>query len=432
MNNAINYQQQIDELVNLKNPLKRSFGHGLNLKIYDSGNAVWIYRYTHRRKRKEILIGEAFVTANNLVKLSNCGKLKYEDALLKALEMRRDLKNDRIDPKVAAIKKAKPLETLNDVANHYFEKGSKKFKHPKIPIRLYDKYVKKTIGRFQIQDITPFMVIEILENVNKNGKPTISNDILLLLKSKIFKHALILRLITHSPAAELDNSYAGGEEFPRTRFLSQKEIEFVLPFFRSHCTQFSDSNYLAVILLLVFGCRKMELLSARWADIDFEKAEWLVHISKQKKQQKVSVINPIPRSVICIFEILRVLSNGSEFVFPSRKGTSNNGYVCENTLNAALNNMFGRKKTKTLKALPNLFLETDITHFVIHDLRRTCKTLMTANGISQFDSERCLNHKIKGIEGVYDRYDYFKERKEGFNIISNIIMPLAKIEKLSF
>jgi hypothetical protein len=154
MNNAINYQQQIDELVNLKTPLKRSFGHGLNLKIYDSGNAVWIYRYTYRRKRKEILIGEAFVTAKNLVKLSNCGKLTYEDALLKALEMRRDLKNDRIDPKVAAIKKAKPLETLNDVANHYFEKGSKKFKHPKIPIRLYDKYVKNTIGRFQIQDIT--------------------------------------------------------------------------------------------------------------------------------------------------------------------------------------------------------------------------------------------------------------------------------------
>jgi hypothetical protein len=27
-------------------------------------------------------------------------------------------------------------------------------------------------------------------------------------------------------------------------------------------------------------------------------------------------------------------------------------------------------------------------------------------------AERCLNHKLKGVEGIYDWYDYFDERRE--------------------
>jgi hypothetical protein len=50
MNNAIDYQETIDELVNLNKPLKRSFSHGLNLKVYESGKAVWIYRYSYYGK----------------------------------------------------------------------------------------------------------------------------------------------------------------------------------------------------------------------------------------------------------------------------------------------------------------------------------------------------------------------------------------------
>lgn len=26
-------------------------------------------------------------------------------------------------------------------------------------------------------------------------------------------------------------------------------------------------------------------------------------------------------------------------------------------------------------------------------------------------AERCLNHKLKGVEGIYNRHDYFAERK---------------------
>jgi hypothetical protein len=40
--------------------------------------------------------------------------------------------------------------------------------------------------------------------------------------------------------------------------------------------------------------------------------------------------------------------------------------------------------------------------------------------------ERCLNHKIRGVEGVYDRYDYFEERKEALEKISEQLALLVE------
>jgi integrase len=52
-----------------------------------------------------------------------------------------------------------------------------------------------------------------------------------------------------------------------------------------------------------------------------------------------------------------------------------------------------------------------LPHFTIHDLRRTARTHLAALGVRREVAERCLGHKLRGIEGIYDRYDYFQERR---------------------
>lgn len=37
---------------------------------------------------------------------------------------------------------------------------------------------------------------------------------------------------------------------------------------------------------------------------------------------------------------------------------------------------------------------------------------MRALGVDRDISEMCLNHKLKGAEGIYDQYSYWKERRE--------------------
>ncbi|WP_291852580.1 hypothetical protein [Accumulibacter sp.] len=50
--------------------------------------------------------------------------------------------------------------------------------------------------------------------------------------------------------------------------------------------------------------------------------------------------------------------------------------------------------------------------FTPHDLRSTMKSHMRALGVPRDISEMCLNHKLSGVEGIYDRYTYFDECKE--------------------
>lgn len=52
-----------------------------------------------------------------------------------------------------------------------------------------------------------------------------------------------------------------------------------------------------------------------------------------------------------------------------------------------------------------------LPRFTVHDFRRTARTHLSALGVDPHIAERCLNHKIKGVEGIYDRHSYFAERK---------------------
>jgi integrase len=57
----------------------------------------------------------------------------------------------------------------------------------------------------------------------------------------------------------------------------------------------------------------------------------------------------------------------------------------------------------------------------LHDLRRTAKTLMQRAGVRPDISERTLAHVIQGVEGVYDRYEYLKEKHEALQALAGLI-----------
>jgi integrase len=65
-------------------------------------------------------------------------------------------------------------------------------------------------------------------------------------------------------------------------------------------------------------------------------------------------------------------------------------------------------------------------HFTVHDLRRTCRSLLASLRVPRHIAERCLNHKLRGVEEIYDRYDYFDERKEALNALSDHVFELLE------
>ncbi|WP_436434890.1 hypothetical protein, partial [Enterococcus faecium] len=67
--------------------------------------------------------------------------------------------------------------------------------------------------------------------------------------------------------------------------------------------------------------------------------------------------------------------------------------------------------------------------WILHDLRRTGRSLMSRAGVRSEISERVLGHQIIGVEGVYDRHDYIEQRAHALKklaaLVARIINPPA-------
>jgi integrase len=59
--------------------------------------------------------------------------------------------------------------------------------------------------------------------------------------------------------------------------------------------------------------------------------------------------------------------------------------------------------------------------WVLHDLRRTARSLLSRAGISSDHAERVMGHAIDGVEGVYDRHSYADEKAHALQRLSDLI-----------
>ena len=78
-------------------------------------------------------------------------------------------------------------------------------------------------------------------------------------------------------------------------------------------------------------------------------------------------------------------------------------------------NAWSQRKEELDEKLP------DMPPWVIHDLRRTARSLMSRCGVRPDIAERVLGHKIKGVEAVYDRHNYEQWKAEALTQLAGLI-----------
>jgi integrase len=67
-------------------------------------------------------------------------------------------------------------------------------------------------------------------------------------------------------------------------------------------------------------------------------------------------------------------------------------------------------------------------HFVIHDLRRTWRSLASKAGVNPEHAERVMGHVIRGVEGVYDRHSYVPEKQIALQKVAALIEQIISSE----
>jgi integrase len=70
--------------------------------------------------------------------------------------------------------------------------------------------------------------------------------------------------------------------------------------------------------------------------------------------------------------------------------------------------------------------------WVVHDLRRTARSLMSRAAVPRDHAERVLGHAMPGVEGVYDQYSYQTEKGEALAKLAKLANLIAKIVKGGF
>lgn len=389
--------KQVKSLLRKGDPGRYAAGHGLYLRVSNEGTGFWVSRYTINGKRREITLG-------------TYPDLTLANATIKAITLKSEVKKG-IDP-LAERKRADSvkIKTVDALAADWIKDCEKRLKYPNIPRRVYEKDLQPVFGELPLDRIAPMDIQAALDKITDSGRPSIANDALMYCK-QIFRHGIRLGLLSSNPAEAFSLQHAGGIEKSRSRALTVAELAKVFECFRENIGQFKRENYLAAALLVVLGVRKGELVAAKWSEFDLDEAVWSVPADRSKTGVAIKI--PLSTLAVVWLRELRVRSGRSDYVFPTRKSSKIREHISPDTLNAAIKKLFEEGRLT-------------VDHFTIHDLRRTCRSLLAEAGVPTHIAERCLNHKVKGMEGIYDRYDYLDERREALQEIADLLRPVIE------
>jgi integrase len=376
-------------------PLARSDGGGLTFTLSAAGTATWTLRYRTAGRARELTIG-------------NFPDIGLADARKIAREKRAEV--DRAGDPAADKRRAKALAlkdwTMRMLIEDYREKilaylgVSTQKGYGRSLVRIQSRF-----GSYAVGQVTSLDIVEMLEAI---ALPWNESRMLLTTARMLFKHAAGRKLVVTNPCVGIDLTALRGKRpsIRRRLMLSRDELSVLMD------ADLNRENALAVRVLLGTAARSGELRTATWADIDFDNDVWSIPTSKTGPGIQVPISGPVR----VWLQALKHLAGNSAFVLPVRgnyKNASSTGDrpINANTIGAAIEFWLTRHKPA-------------IRRFTPHDLRSTAKSHLRSLGVARDISEMCLNHKLPGIEGIYDVHTYFDERKEALALWGNVLIEI--------
>lgn len=354
---------------------------GLLLEIHPSGKKVWRYRYRLNGKREKLTIGPfpAIGLADAREKRLNAEKLLHQQ-VSPALTKKRE--------KEAVRRSGGRIHTVDDLADSFIEKvlklATKSHEQDETYIR---RDLLPSIGKDKPDEVSANDIWRCSEAVLLRGHPQAARRVRSVAK-RLFDYALSQGLVKANPAASIKATHIAPTR-SRTRTLSAGEIRQWLS--AIYTSRLPRNHKLALHFLLLVPARKSELLRATWTHFDLDAGTW--DIPAEHSKNGAPIRHKLPKQALALVKELRLAAGSSEWVLPSTRNLGRQP-ISESTLNISL---------KTVDGLPK--------NTVIHDSRRTIRTgLSELGGIPKEVAELCLNHRPKGVEGVYDRAERLNER----------------------
>lgn len=188
----------------------------------------------------------------------------------------------------------------------------------------------------------------------------------------------------------IDSPLNKQERAGRDRVLEDRELHSIW----AACGQQGQPHGVLVKVLLLTACRRNEIAHLHHSEV----VNGCIRLPKERVKTGEPLILPLSQAAL---DLLATCPPG-EWYFP----TPRNGEPFST---------FTRGKRELDRLSP------EVGPWVLHDLRRTAATLMERAGVLPHVIEAVLNHKVRGVAGVYRRHNFVEEKRDALERLANCI-----------
>jgi len=222
------------------------------------------------------------------------------------------------------------------------------------------KALKPFFGGQRLADISPFLIEKFKRSRKELGRSEVTINRELAFLKNLFTMAMKWGKASENPMKQVR---LFREDNGRTRFLTEEEEAHLLaccgPYLRP-----------IVITALHTGFRKSELLSLRWADVDFRRQTITVRAAYAKNGEARSV--PMTAVLTDTLKAIRINAAPTAPVFRTREG---------------------RPYRHISTAFGTAMRRAGITDFTFHDLRHTFASRLVMGGVDLTTVKELMGHK---------------------------------------
>jgi integrase len=354
---------------------------GMYLEVTPKGQKYWRMKYRIGKQEKRLSIGVYPTTS-----------------LKKARQIREQARQqllDGIDP--SALKQAKKLasesaseSSFKVVALEWFSKKKPTWSenHWTKVERMMTKDLFPYLGTRPLKEITPPELLAVLRKIESRGALE-SAKRTKQIAGQIFRYGVATGRCERDASQDLTGALANPIKQHRAAITDPKAVGPLLNALDGY--QGTAVVKAALRLAPLTFVRPGELRKAKWADIDFEKAEWRYYVTKTKSDHIV----PLSNQAIAILRDIQPLTCNSEYVFPGAR-----------TLSRPMSD------NAVLSAMRRMGIGKD--EMCGHGFRAMARTIMDEElNIRPDWLEQQLAHAVKDVHGrAYNRTAHLLERKK--------------------
>ena len=352
--------------------------------------------------------------------LGEYGKLSLEQARFKARTW-HEIIGKGINPKQReddqrAVEHERHGNTFAAVAEEFIKRHLQSQRRARVSEREIRSELIKRWGQRPVVDITRREVVELVNVILDRGARRQAHNILGHARV-IFNWAINQEIygLEQSPCDRVKPKALIGEKTTRQRVLDDTELRSVWRAAESLGYPYGP----LVCLLMLTGQRKAEVAEARWKEFNLNTKLWT--IPEERFKSGFTHLVPLSPNAIAMLNALPRFNTG-DYLF-----STTDGYKAVNGFSKAKERL--DKLTAAGSAL-------QIKPWVLHDLRRTVRTRLSALRVSEPVAEMVIGHGRKGLARVYDQHQYIDEMREALEFWADLLRdiiepPPANVVKLA-